>query len=115
MLDCEEQVSTETPEKHKKKLVSPFQNSSNLPVTLRGPEHCLNENRQHASQTAADNNCDNVVLDNPVNNTVNDDTKVVHLHRKSADEFALMVLIRNRHHKVLWDSGASKCVISFDC
>ena len=36
------------------KLVSPSQNSSNLPVTLRGPEHCLTENRQHASQTGAD-------------------------------------------------------------
>ena len=26
-----------------------------------------------------------------------------------------MVLIRNTHHKVLWDSGAGKCVIYFDC
>ena len=26
-----------------------------------------------------------------------------------------MVLIGNRHHKALWDSGASKCAISFDC
>ena len=102
-----------------KKLVSPSQNSSNLPVTLRGPEHCLTENRQHASQTVADKNFDNLVLDNPVdktvNNTANDDTKIVHLNRKSVDECPLMVLIGNRHHKALWDSGAGKCVISFDC
>ena len=68
-----------------------------MPVTLRGPEHCLTENRQHASQTVADKNCDNLVLDNPidksVNNTANDDIEIVHLYRKSADECALMVLI----------------------
>ena len=64
-------------------------------------------------------NCDNLVLDRTVdksvNNTVNDDTEIVHLHRKSADECALMVLVGNRHHKALWDSGAGKCVISFNC
>ena len=59
------------------------------------------------------------MLDNPVgksvNNTANDDTEIVHLHRKSADECALMVLIGNRHCKALWDSGAGKCIILFDC
>ena len=118
MSDCEEQVNTVTPD-NTKKLVSPSQSSSNLSVTLRGPEHCLTENSQHASQTVADKNCDNLVLDNPVhktvNNTANDDTEIVHLHRKSADECALLVLIGNIHHKALWDSGAGKCVISFDC
>ena len=52
------------------KLVSPSPNSSNLLITLRGPEHCLTENGQHASQTVADKNCDNLVLDNPVDRTV---------------------------------------------
>ena len=51
------------------------------------------------------------MLDNPVdktvNNTANDDNEIVHLNRKSADECALMVLIGNRQHKALWDSGAS--------
>ena len=89
-----------------------------MPVTLRGPKHHLTENRQHASQTVGDKNY-NLVLDNPVdktvNNTANDDTEILHLNRKSADECALMVLIENRHHKALWDSGAGKCVISCDC
>ena len=118
MSDCKEQVYSETPE-NTKKLDSLSQGSSNLPVTLRGPIHCLTENRPHASQTVADKNCDNLVLDNPVdrtvNNTANDDTEIVHLHRKSADECALIVLLGHRHHKALWDSGAGKCVISFDC
>ena len=60
-----------------------------------------------------------MVLDKPVNKTVNntayDDTEIVHLHSKSADECSLMVLVGNRHHKALWDLGAGKCVISFDC
>ena len=90
-----------------------------MPVTLRGPAHCLTENRPHARQTVADKNCDSLVLDNPVdktiNNTANDETEIVHLHRKSADECALMVLLGNRQHKALWDSGAGKCVMSFDC
>ena len=85
------------------KVVSPSQNSSNLLVTLRGPEHCLIEKRQHASQTVADKYCDNLVLDNfvykTVNNTAKDDTKIVHLNRKSADECTLMVFIGKRHHK----------------
>ena len=90
-----------------------------MPVTLRGPEHCLTENSQCASQTVADKYCDNLMLDKPVdksvNNTVNDNTEIVHLDRKFADECALMVLIGNRHQKVLCKSGAGKCVISFDC
>ena len=54
-------------------------------------------------------------VDKPVNNTVNDDTEIVHLHRKCIDECALMVFMGNRHHKALWDSGAGKCVMSFNC
>ena len=77
-----------------------------MSVTLRGPEHCLTVNRLHDSQTVADENCDNLILDIPVdkivNNTANDDTEIVHLHRKSADECASMVLIGNRHRKALW-------------
>ena len=77
------------------KQVSPSQNSSDLPVTLRGPEYCLTENRQHASQTGADKNCDNLVLNKHVGKSVNitadDYTEIVHLHRKCADECALMV------------------------
>ena len=86
---------------------------------MRGPVHCITENRPHASQTVPDKKCDNLVLDSPVDKTVddtaNDDTEIVHLHRKSADEHALMVLPGNRHHKALWDSGAGKYVMSFDC
>ena len=116
LSDCEEQVNAETPD-NMKKLVSPSHNSSSLPVTFRGQEHCLTENRQHASQTVAVKN--NSVLDKPVdksiNITANDDTEIVHVHRKSTDECALMVFIGNKHHKALWDPGAGKCFISFDC
>ena len=60
-----------------------------------------------------------MVLGNPVykkvNNTANDETEIVNLHRKSADECALIVLPGNRHHKAFWDSDAGKCVMSFNC
>ena len=102
LSDCEEQVNTETPE-NTKKLDSPSQSSSNLPVTLRRPKHCLTKNRPHASQTVADKNCDNLVLDKPVdktvNNTATDDNEIVHLHRKSASECALKVLLGNETTK----------------
>ena len=42
-------------------------------------------------------------------------TEIVHQHRISADECALMVLIGIDTTKALWDSGAGKCVVSFDC
>ena len=90
-----------------------------MPVSLRAPEHCITEHRKHACQTVTDRNCDNLVLDKPVhksvNSTANDDTEIVHLNRKSGNECALMVFIGNRHHKALRNSGAGKCVISFDC
>ena len=48
-------------------------------------------------------------VDKSVNKTANDDTVILHLHRKTADECALKWF-----SKALWDSGAGKCVISFD-
>ena len=90
-----------------------------MPVTLRGPIHYLTENRPQASQTVVNKNCDNFVLDNPVDRSVNkaahDETDIVYLHRKSTDECGLIVLLGNRHHKGMWDSGAHKCVMSFNC
>ena len=70
-----------------------------MPVTLRGAENCLKENRPQTSQT--DVNSDGI--------------GIVHINRKSTDEYALMVLIRNKNHRALWVSGAGKSVVSFDC
>ena len=89
---------------------------------MRGPENCL-KNRPQISQTDVNKNVDDKVLSNTINefvkNTVNvnvnsDNTEIVHISRKSADECALMVLIGNKNHKALWYSGAVKSVISFD-
>ena len=44
-----------------------------------------------------------------------EEAEVIHISRKSADECALMPLIGNRHHKALWDPGAGRCVMSYDC
>ena len=43
------------------------------------------------------------------------EVEIVHINKISADECVVMVLIGNRNHKALWDTGASRCVMSYDC
>ena len=71
----------------------------------------LKRNRPQTSQTDVNKNVDDKVLSNTVNKSVNstvnenvnsDDTDIVHMNRKSADECALIVLFGNKNHKSLW-------------
>ena len=43
-----------------------------------------------------------------------EEAEVVHINRKSADECALLLLIGNRHHNALRDTGAGRCIMSYD-
>ena len=43
------------------------------------------------------------------------ETEIVHVSRKSHSECAVITTIGNRSQKALLDSGAGRCVISFDC
>ena len=43
------------------------------------------------------------------------ETEIVHIGRKSHNECAVKTKIGNRCQKALWDSGAGRCVMSFDC
>ena len=43
------------------------------------------------------------------------ETKIVHIGRRSQNECAVMTVICARGQKALWDSGASRCIISYDC
>ena len=108
-----------------------------MPGTLRGNNTCLNYNRIQASQNAdvnitkSDTVNKNPVLhdqnvftkiksstDEPCTNVTHDlteEAEVVHINRKSADECALMLLIGISYHKELWDTGAGRCVMSYDC
>ena len=41
--------------------------------------------------------------------------EIVHIGRKSHNECAVITMIGNRSQKALWDSGAGRCIISYDC
>ena len=106
-------------------------------MTLRGNNTCLNYNRLQASKNVDVNitksatvNINTVLpdqngftkvklsTDEPctgVTHGLTEDAEVVHINRKSADECGLMLLIENRHHKALWDTGACRCLMSYDC
>ena len=43
------------------------------------------------------------------------DTEIVHIGRKSQNECAVLVNACKRSFKALWDSGAGRCVISYEC
>ena len=52
----------------------------------------------------------------PVHNTdIGAETEIVHIGRKSHNECAVITMIGARNQKVLWVSGAGRCVISYDC
>ena len=52
-------------------------------------------------------------IDNNVNTQT--DTEIVHIGRKSQNECVVMVNAGKRSFKALWDSGAGRCVISYEC
>ena len=43
------------------------------------------------------------------------ETEIVHIGRKSQNECAVVTMIGARSQKALWDSGAGRCIISYDC
>ena len=73
---------------------------------MRGPNISSYENRQTQI-------CDNSFIDNNVNTQT--DNEIVHIGRKSQNECAVMVNAGKRSFKALWDSGAGRCVISYEC
>ena len=42
------------------------------------------------------------------------ETEIVHIGRKSENECAVITMIGARSQKVLWESGAGRCVTSYD-
>ena len=52
-------------------------------------------------------------IDNKVNTQT--DIEIVHIGRKSQNESAVMVNAGTRSFKALWDLGAGRCVISYEC
>ena len=47
--------------------------------------------------------------------TVASETKIVCIGRRSQNKCAIITVIGVRSQKALWDSGAGRCIISYDC
>ena len=47
--------------------------------------------------------------------TLGSETEIVHIGRMSQNECAVITVIGARSQKALWDSGAGRCIISYDC
>ena len=105
---------TMTPKKQRiQKLSIPSQETIDPPDNLRGHNISSHENRQ----THICDNSFNSNVHNSLHNNVNTqtDTAIVHIGRKSQNECAVMVNAGKRSLKALWNSGAGRCVISFEC
>ena len=47
--------------------------------------------------------------------TLSSETEIVHIGRKSQNKCAIITVIGERSQKALWDLGAGRCIISYDC
>ena len=47
--------------------------------------------------------------------TSSSEAEIVHFGRKSQNKCAIITVIGDRSQKALWDSGAGRCIISYDC
>ena len=47
--------------------------------------------------------------------TSGSEAEIVHIGRRSQNKCAIITVIGERSQKALWDSGAGRCVISYDC
>ena len=46
---------------------------------------------------------------------MNSENEIVHIGRKSQNKCAVITVTGARSQKALWDSGAGRCIISYDC
>ena len=47
--------------------------------------------------------------------TSGSEAEIVHIGRRSHNKCTIIIVIGDRSQKALWDSGASRCIISYDC
>ena len=47
--------------------------------------------------------------------TLGSETEIVHIGRRCQNEYAVITVIGARSQKALWDPGAGRCIISYDC
>ena len=72
-----------------------------MPEILRGSAFCEEPIRHSSSHVNTPN--------------MSSETEIVHIGRKSQNKCAVITVIGARSQKALWDSGAGRCIISYDC
>ena len=83
------------------KLVFPSQVIENVPENLRGSAF-HEENLRHPSS--------------PVNTSnIGAETEIIHIGRKSHNKCAVITTVGAKSQKAQWNSGAGRCIISYDC
>ena len=87
------------------KLDSSFQNINTVLENLRGNHF---QGKDIRKPTILVHNTDNSAANAA-------ETEIVHIDRKSHNEYAVITTIAHRSQRALCDSGAGRCVISFDC
>ena len=91
----------------------PSKTTIDLPDNLRGSNISSDEHRQtQICDNSLDSNVHNFIDNNANTQT---DTEIVHIGRKFQNECAVMVKAGKRSSKALWDSGAGRCVTSYEC
>ena len=84
------------------KLDLPSHENEIEPEHLRGCNNDSNNDRLNDETSGHNVHC-------------SDDVEIVHLGKKSQNECAVITKIGNREQRTLWDSGAGRCVISYEC
>ena len=85
--------------------------------TPQAPDNCIN--RDLTDLKTVNRSTESHIQDQTSNNDTNspdnpdlETTEIVHVGTK--DDCSILIKIGDRNHKALWDSGAGKCVISYD-
>ena len=99
--DFEECLDEEDVHQTHQKLVCPSQDLKVPPGNMRGSAFHEKVVRHPSSLVHTTN--------------IGAETEIVHIGRKSHNKCTVITMIGNTSQEALWDSGAGRCVISYDC
>ena len=80
-----------------------------MPEPLRGKDEFQNQIR-HPTKTKITIETQSQDLTNSANSDTLDESEVVYLGKNFQNECSLFIQTGKKSHKILWDSGACKCV-----
>ena len=100
--ECDSECSvTSDPEEHLEEEAEPTLAIVKMPENLRGRAFLEGSIRHYSSHVNIPN--------------MSSETEIVHIGRMSQNECAVITMTGSRSQKALWDSGAGRYFISYDC